>query len=77
VANPLDQQGGGAARQLIERGIAFRTPPDPRTDLDKFVVGECAIQFGNHSVGESGVSQHDDGVQGMRQPAQVFPLLFR
>jgi len=41
------------------------------------MIVERAIQLGDHCVAESGVSEHDDGVQGMRQPAQVLLLLFR
>ena len=41
------------------------------------MVAERAIQLGDHAVREPGVAQHDEGVQRMRQAAQVFLLLFR
>jgi hypothetical protein len=39
------------------------------------VIGQGAIQFSDHGVGEPGIAEHDDGAHGMRKPPQVF-LLF-
>ncbi len=56
------------------RALAFA---DAGADLDQFMVGERALQFVDHAVGESGIAEHDDGAQGMRQAAQMFLLFFR
>ncbi len=56
------------------RGVAFT---DPGAHFDQFMVGQGAIQFRDHRVGQPGVAEHDDGVHGMRKPPEVFLLFLR
>src|SRR5580658_9010243 len=40
------------------------------------MIGQGAIEFVHHPVGEPGIAEHDDRAHGMREPAQVFLLFF-
>jgi len=77
VAHALHQLRTGAARQLVQGGVARSALAHPSAHFDELVIGERAIQFTDHTFGETGVSQHDQRAQRMRQPAQVLFLLFR
>jgi hypothetical protein len=39
------------------------------------MIGQGAIELCNDRVGQPGIAEHDDGIHGMREAAQVF-LLF-
>ena len=59
----------------LERSIPRAPVPDPGRHFDQFVIGERALQFLHHPWGQAGISQHDNGAQGVAQTAQIF-LLF-
>src|SRR5438270_4075168 len=40
------------------------------------MIGERPIQLADHAIGESGIADHHDGAQGMRETPQVFLLFF-
>ena len=75
IADTLHDFAGGLPGQIIERRVPRAAVPDPRGHLDQFMIGEGAIQFLHDVWGQAGISQHDDGAQGVAQTAQMF-LLF-
>ena len=75
MTDPLHEFGSGTAREQCQRFIAGIALPDTGAHLDQLMIGQGSIQFRNHGVGQPGVAEHDDGVDGMREAAQVL-LLF-
>ena len=66
------------ARRQGGQGLIANIPlADSSADFDKLMVGEGAVQFVDHAVGEAGVAEHHDGAEGMCQAAQMFLLFFR
>ena len=77
MPHTLHQRARGAIRQTVERRVARIAFAHAGADFDELMIGERAIQLIDHAVGESGVADHDDGIQRMRQAPQVFLLFFR
>jgi hypothetical protein len=75
VADTLHDFAGRLPGQIIERRVPRAAFPDPGGHLDQFMIGEGAIQFLHDVRSQAGISQHDDGAQGVAQTAQMF-LLF-
>lgn len=77
MADPLHQLAGGAARERCQRLVASVAICDSGAYFDQFMVGQGAIQFRYDGVRQPGVAEHDDGVHGMRETAQMFLLFLR
>ena len=75
MADSLHEFGSGTAREQRQCYIAGIALPDSSAYLDQFMIGQGAIQFRHHGVGQPGVAEHHDRVHGMREAAQVL-LLF-
>src|SRR5882757_9402918 len=76
MTDPLHELAGRTAREQRQRIVAGIAFSDSGAYLDQFMVGQGAIQFRDHRIGEPGVAEHDDGVHGMREAAQVLLLFF-
>ena len=77
MAYALHQCTRGSSGEHVQCCVAGFALADTGTDLDQFMVREGPIQLVDHTVRESGVAEHDDGAQGMRQTTQMFLLLDR
>jgi 23S rRNA (uridine2552-2'-O)-methyltransferase len=77
VTDALYQLGAGAAGKFGESFIARRAIPDAGADLNQLVIVKRTVELIDDAVGEPGVAEHDNGVQGMSQSPQVLLLFLR
>ena len=60
----------------VKKGVALVAVAGAHTDLDQFMKRERCFEFAEHVRGQAVVGNGDDWFARMRQPAQVFFLLF-
>ena len=65
------------AAERLEGCVAGRALADSRADLDQLMVGEGSLELADHAVRYTAIADHHQGVQGVRQAAQMFLLLLR
>ncbi len=68
---------GGARGERGECCVARVAVTHAGADLDEFVIAERTIEFVDHAVGQAGIAEHHDGLQRMREAAQMLFLFFR
>ncbi len=74
LADRLALRAGGEGFERRITGLPIHAA-DP--DFHELVVFEGARRFGDHPVGEAGIADEDDRLQGMPEAAQMLALLFR
>jgi 23S rRNA (uridine2552-2'-O)-methyltransferase len=72
MTDALHQFGRRARARLARACVANIPLADSSADFDEFVVGEGAVQFVDHAVGEAGVAEHHDGTQGCAKRRRCF-----
>jgi len=77
VAHALHHQRASAAREFFEGGISHGALAEAGTHLDDLVILERALEFLDHRVGKSGLSQHHERAQRVGEAAHVLSLLLR
>jgi hypothetical protein len=77
MPDALHDDGRGARCQLVERRITLRPTACPGAYFHELVIGERPIELVHDAVSQAGVSEQNQGVQGMGEAAKMLLLLFR
>ena len=71
IADALHEGAAAALRQAAHQCIARGAVPAGGLHLDELVIVERARRFAHDRLGETGIAQAHDRVQGVGEPAQV------
>ncbi|VAX03522.1 hypothetical protein MNBD_GAMMA20-948 [hydrothermal vent metagenome] len=69
VADAADQLAGGFLADLVDGCGAVVPLHAAETDLYQFMVCQAAIDFADHTVGNTGITNHDHGLECVCQAA--------
>lgn len=75
IADSTDQRGGGSLDQFVDCRIPRSAIADAEFDLEQFVMLQILVEFGEQAWRDTRRADVDDGLQAMRETAQVL-LLF-
>ena len=76
MADASDQYAVGSCRQIDQSLVAIFTSQARQPHLDKLVVMQGALCFGNDAIADTGIADQDDGFERMGEAAQVPALFF-
>jgi hypothetical protein len=76
VADPLDDFRSGRSRKFRQYRVASVAVADPRAHLDEFVIAKRPVQFRDQVWRNAALTDQDDGIAVVAQPAEVLALRF-
>lgn len=76
MTDALHESGSGVGHEPRKHRVSFVAAAAADANLDELVVSKRLVDCREHGRAQARRADHDDRIQGVAEPAQVFALSF-